>query len=62
MQALAAQHAALRRRIAAARAGPPDEDLPEEEAAAVAAYRAQLIADGWTEDGDGNLWSPDPTA
>ena len=48
--------------IAAAHAAPPDPDLPEEEAAAVTAYRAQLIADGWTEDSNGNLWSPDPTA
>ena len=48
-------------RMRAAQAGPRDEQLSEEEAEAVAAYRAGLIADGWVEDGDGNLWSPDPT-
>ncbi|MBA3670229.1 MAG: hypothetical protein H0W71_09260, partial [Sphingomonas sp.] len=32
----------------------------EEETAAIAAYREQLIADGWEEDSQGNLWSPDP--
>ena len=47
-------------RLNAAKGGPPGEDLPPEEAAAVAAYRAQLIADGWAEDEDGNLWSPEP--
>lgn len=48
-------------RMTAAIAGPPDEELSEEEAAAVTAYRAQLIADGWVADAHGNLWSPDPT-
>lgn len=48
-------------RMRAAQAGPRQEQLSEEEAEAVAAYRAGLIADGWVEDGDGNLWSPDPT-
>ena len=46
-------------RLQAAKAGPPGEALSEEEAAAVAAYRAELIADGWIEGADGNLFSPD---
>jgi hypothetical protein len=46
-------------RFNAAKAAPPGEDLPPEEAEAIAAYRAQLIADGWTEDEDGNLFSPE---
>ena len=46
-------------RLAAATAAPSVADPGDSEAAAVAAYRARLIADGWTEDGDGNLWSPD---
>jgi hypothetical protein len=50
--------AELERLNAAARGGPPDEEPSEEEAAAVAAYRAGLIADGWTEDEHGNLFSP----
>ena len=48
-------------RMRAAQAEPRHEELSEEEAEAVAAYRAGLTADGWVEDGDGNLWSPDPT-
>ena len=36
-------------------------DLPPEERAAIEAHRISLIADGWTEDEHGNLWSPDPT-
>jgi hypothetical protein len=46
-------------RLNAAKAAPPGEDLPPQEAKAIAAYRAQLIADGWTEDEDGNLFSPE---
>jgi len=46
-------------RMNAAMAGPPGEELSAEEAEAVAAYRAQLIAEGWVEDADGNLLSPD---
>ncbi|MDQ3080086.1 MAG: hypothetical protein M3R03_08835 [Pseudomonadota bacterium] len=39
-----------------------EAELPAEERAALEAHRAGLIADGWIEDDDGNLWSPDPTA
>ena len=46
-------------RMNTAGAGPSSEELSEEEAAAVAAYRAGLIAEGWVEDSDGNLWSPE---
>ena len=42
----------------AASAAPPGDDLPPEDAA-IAAYRAQLIADGWVEDEEGGLWSPE---
>jgi len=39
----------------------PDEaDLSAEEQAAIAAYRAALKEQGWEEDEEGNLWSPDP--
>lgn len=37
-------------------------ELTPEEQAALDAHHASLIAEGWTEDADGNLWSPDPTA
>ena len=37
-----------------------EAELPEEERAAIEAHRANLIAEGWTEDSQGNLWSPDP--
>ena len=36
-----------------------DDDLAPEEREAVAVYREQLRANGWTEDADGNLWSPE---
>ena len=38
-----------------------EADLPPEERAALEAHRATLLADGWTEDAQGNLWSPDPS-
>ena len=47
-------------RLNAAKAGPPGADLPPEDAANIAAYRAQMIANGWVEDEDGSLLSPDP--
>jgi len=46
-------------RLNAAKAAPPGEDLPPEQAEAIAAYRAQLIADGWTEGEHGDLFSPE---
>ena len=46
-------------RLNAAKAGSTGEELSVEEAAAIAAYRAQLIADGWVEDEEGGLWSPE---
>ncbi len=62
-EALRQAHAAA---AAAATAGEPDanedtggEEQTEEERAEAQAYRAQLIADGWTEDEHGNLWSPE---
>ena len=36
-----------------------DADLSPEEREAVAAYREELRGNGWTEDADGNLWSPE---
>jgi hypothetical protein len=38
-----------------------EAQLPPEEKAALEAHRAKLIAEGWEEDSQGNLWSPDPT-
>jgi hypothetical protein len=46
-------------RLNAAKAAPPGEDLPPEQAEAIAAYRAQLIADGWTVGEQGDLYSPE---
>lgn len=43
-------------------AAPAQAELPPEERAAIDARRARLIAEGWTEDAHGNLWSPDPSA
>ena len=48
--------------VTAARDGsfsPTDQEGTPEEQAAVAAYRDELRAKGWTEDSQGNLWSPD---
>ena len=45
--------------LRAAHANQADADLPPEEQAAIAAYRDQLRANGWTEDSQGNLWSPE---
>ena len=45
--------------LRAAHANQADADVPPEEQAAIAAYRDQLRAEGWTEDSQGNLWSPE---
>ncbi len=45
---------------ASATAAAEEAALPEEERTAIQAHRASLIADGWTEDSQGNLWAPEP--
>ncbi len=38
------------------------ESMTDEERAAIDAHRAALIAEGWTEDAQGDLWSPETGA
>ena len=45
--------------LRAAHANQRDADLPPEEQEAIAAYREELRAEGWTEDEQGNFLSPD---